>query len=60
MLFSFLQRNKADVILLQETHSCFDDENFWQNEWGGKIVFLMDLRLVAVFALCLALSWIFL
>ena len=39
MLFSFLHRNKTDVILLQETHSCSEDEKFWQNEWGGKIVF---------------------
>ncbi len=28
-----------DIIMLQETHSCEDDEIIWKEEWGGDIVF---------------------
>lgn len=38
-LFSYLHRRKADIIFLQETHSCIDDEVFWKREWGGSISF---------------------
>ena len=38
-VFSYLHRSKTDIYLLQETHSVMSDENYWQNEWGGKIVF---------------------
>lgn len=27
------------VMLLQETHSCIDDEERWKTEWGGNVVF---------------------
>ena len=26
-------------MLLQETHSCIDDEERWKTEWGGNVVF---------------------
>ena len=32
-------RVNADILLLQETHSCPEIENLWQGEWGGKIVY---------------------
>ena len=32
-------RSRADIILLQETHSCPTTENRWQLEWGGSILF---------------------
>ena len=32
-------RNRADLCLLQETHSTEKIEKYWSNEWGGKIVF---------------------
>ena len=27
------------MLIIQETHSCVEIENLWQNEWGGKIIF---------------------
>ena len=32
------RKQKADFILLQETHSKIDSEKCWRNEWGGKII----------------------
>ena len=32
-------RMRADIILLQETHSSQDVENRWRHEWGGRILF---------------------
>ena len=32
-------RDRADIVLLQETHSTKVVENIWQNEWGGKIIY---------------------
>ena len=32
-------RNKCDILLIQETHSCKDIEQLWKNEWGGKIYY---------------------
>ena len=31
-------RKRADIILLQETHSEVQSEAMWANEWGGKII----------------------
>ena len=28
-----------DIACIQETHSSFSDEKYWENEWGGKIFF---------------------
>ena len=38
-VFAYLHRSKKDIYLLQETHSVVRDENYWQSEWGGKIIF---------------------
>ena len=38
ILFKFC-RERADLCLLQETHSCKEDETIWKNEWGGEIIF---------------------
>ena len=38
-LFSFLHNRKADIILLQETHTCVNDETQWTQEWGNSILF---------------------
>ena len=32
-------RERADIILLQETHSKLVDEQCWQNKWGANIIF---------------------
>lgn len=37
--FHFLRNTRADIILLQETHSTLQDERVWSNEWGNRIVF---------------------
>lgn len=38
-VFAFMHVQKFDVIFLQETHSATCDENYWRNEWGGKMFF---------------------
>ena len=38
-LFQLLDNSKFDIFLLQETHSSFDKENNWSNEWKGDIKF---------------------
>ena len=38
-LFCWLKQTKANIILLQETHSTPDCENVWIQDWGGTIVF---------------------
>ena len=37
-IFDFY-RSRAEVILLQETHSGKEIEKFWGNEWGGRILY---------------------
>ena len=32
-------RKRADICLLQETHSTEKIENQWKNEWGAKLIF---------------------
>ena len=32
-------RERADIALLQETHSTVEVEKVWSNEWGGQIIF---------------------
>lgn len=29
---------KANCILVQETHSINEDERFWSNQWGDKVI----------------------
>ena len=38
-IFYFLKQKNYDIIFLQETYSCFNDEKRWQYEWKGKLVF---------------------
>ena len=38
-------RDRADLILIQETHSCMEDENGWKMEWGGSIYFSHGTRM---------------
>lgn len=38
-IFNLLKNSKANIILLQETHSLDGDERTWSNEWGSKIHF---------------------
>lgn len=38
-VFLFCKGEKANFILLQETHSKPEDEKFWVNQWGDKIIF---------------------
>ena len=37
--FFWLQKKKANIIFLQETHSTKEIELIWKNEWGGDILF---------------------
>ena len=32
-------RPRCHILCLQETHSVKEDENIWQNEWGGRVLF---------------------
>ena len=34
----------ADIICLQETHSCVENEDIWRNLWGGRILFCHGQR----------------
>lgn len=36
-LFLFCKRTDADLIFLQETHSCDSDCKFWKSQWGNSI-----------------------
>lgn len=38
-IFGLLHRQKADIVLLQETHSVKKIQKIWRNEWGGQIYF---------------------
>jgi len=31
------QKQKVDIFMLQETHSCPDEESDWRRDWGGDI-----------------------
>lgn len=36
IIFNNLRDQKADIYLIQETHSSEDQSRLWTNEWGGK------------------------
>ena len=38
-IFSWARRTRADLVLLQETHSTAEIELKWQHECGGQILF---------------------
>ena len=40
-IFSWCRKQKADLVFLQETHSCKEREAQWKKEWGAEIFFLM-------------------
>ena len=37
-IFQFLQKQKADVVFVQETHLDEDNIKTWEAEWGGKLI----------------------
>ena len=37
-VFDYFRKN-ADFLVIQETHSCKEKEQIWQNEWGGRAIF---------------------
>ena len=37
-IFNFLRDSRADIALLQETHSCAKTIKIWRNEWGGQFI----------------------
>ena len=39
ILFNHLNREKYDIICLQETHSTREDEGSWTKQWGGEMAF---------------------
>ena len=41
--FSWLKQQKADIILIQETHWSKDIENIIRKEWRGLTYLIMDL-----------------
>ena len=38
-IFLWLEKQKSDIIFLQETYSTFEDENIWRTQWKGKLFF---------------------
>lgn len=38
-IFNYLKQHNTSIVLLQEMHSCLEDETVWSNEWGNKIIF---------------------
>ena len=32
-------RGRADILIMQETHSIDKCEDMWRNEWGGEVIF---------------------
>ena len=38
-LFQWLNKDKADIIFLQETYSTPDVENTWKSQWKGDLYF---------------------
>ena len=37
-IFTWLRKQKPDVVFLQETHSTQGNEVFWQREWGATLI----------------------
>lgn len=37
--FLFPRNCSTDIIFLQKTHSCKEDERFWKSQWGDTIFF---------------------
>jgi exonuclease III len=43
--FIWLDKFKDNIILLQDTHSCILDENYYKNHWGHAIFSAMDSQI---------------
>lgn len=50
--FLFCKNQKAHMTFLQETHSCADNDSFWNNQWGDKILFSHGSNRSAGVAIC--------
>ena len=37
-IFTWLRKQKPDVVFRQETHSTQENEVFWQREWGATLI----------------------
>lgn len=35
----FLRKTNANIIFLQETHSCDSENKFWKSQWGDQAYF---------------------
>ena len=38
-ILMWLIKQKADIVFLQKTYSSSEDENFWNTQWKGKMLF---------------------
>ena len=38
-ILTWLIKQKADIVFLQKTYSSSEDENFWNTQWKGKMLF---------------------
>ena len=38
-LFMWLTKQKADIVFLQEIYRSIENENFWNTQWKGKMLF---------------------
>ena len=38
-LFTWLNEERYDIIVLQETYSTVDVEDIWRTQWRGKLFF---------------------
>lgn len=38
-IFNYVRRKNIDLCLIQEAHCTEKEENIWENQWGGKIIF---------------------
>ena len=47
-IFYFLHKKKADVAIIQESHSQKITESLWKSTWGGQICFLMEKVMLEV------------
>ena len=38
-IFTYLKKQKLDIICLQEAHIKAEDQRIWEKQWGGKVFF---------------------
>lgn len=39
VVFDWINKQKMDIMFLQETHSSVAQERYWRGEWGGELYF---------------------